>query len=317
MFGKACHPTGVFKTLLKSPKRQIWEEIRTRVQSMLILIPTEEQTMHMRNAVTIPSSYQNVLCGIWSQNKLQRGSDTLVGCLCKRNVQVVSWSARGTPTCKTQNTLRKQILWRQSTLWKQILWQQRFPAHWEISELIYWGISELHVLGAIQRGRESICILSTGTLIFLKLQQICRQLYPEERQTDLLVQVEAIVLLTHSPACCNHFFPQTLWSGEADFIGLTCLILWITHQLRAAIPTSTRGAHAEKTKPRICSKKSFPAQQVLAIPKRKPKNSSQECEGTLVASWGFPEFLALFPVRIEALFLKEKKFRETHCISVI
>lgn len=64
MFGKACHPTGVFKTLLKSPKRQIWEEIRTRVQSMLILIPTEEQTMHMRNAVTIPSSYQNVLCGI-------------------------------------------------------------------------------------------------------------------------------------------------------------------------------------------------------------------------------------------------------------
>lgn len=95
----------------------------------------------------------------------------------------------------------------------------------------------------------------------------------QKRQTDLLVQVEAIVPLTRSPACCNKFF-QTLWSGEADFIGLTCLILWITNQLTAAIPTSTRGAHAEKTKPRICSKKSFPAQQVLAIPKRKPQNSS-------------------------------------------
>lgn len=67
---------------------------------MLVLIPTEEQTMHMRNAETIPSSYQNVLCGIWSQNKLQRAWDTLVGCLCNRNMQVVSCSAPGIPTCK-------------------------------------------------------------------------------------------------------------------------------------------------------------------------------------------------------------------------
>lgn len=100
MLWKACHPTGVFKTLLKNPKRQFWEQIQTRVQLMLILIPTEEQTMHMRNAVTIPSSNQNVLCGIWSQNKLQRASDTLVWSLCNRHIQVVSWSARGIPTCK-------------------------------------------------------------------------------------------------------------------------------------------------------------------------------------------------------------------------
>lgn len=37
-------------------------------------------------------------------------------------------------------------------------------------------------------------------------------------------QREAIVHPICSPACCNSFF-QILWIGEADFIGLTCLVL--------------------------------------------------------------------------------------------
>lgn len=273
-FWKSCHPTGVFKTLLKNPKKQLWEQIQTRVQLMLVLIPTEEQTVRMRNAETIPSSYPNVLCGVWSQNQLQRASDTLGGCLCNRNMQVVSWPARGFPTCKSC--------------------QQRFPAYWgvysEVPELIHWGISEQH--------REEGKAFAPSSLMFWYWynKSAGSNTHKRGRQTSWCKWrlLHAHVLLTCSPELAETIFFQTLWSGEADFTGLTCLILWITNQLRAAIPTSTRSAHAEKTKPRICSKKSFPAQQVLAAPKRKPKNSSQECEGTLVASWGFPEFLALF-----------------------
>lgn len=172
-----------------------------------------------------------------------------------------------------QNTLLKQILWQQSTLRKQILWQLRFPRYWEISKLVMEGSRNYtEYLGPY--GEEGNAFVSSSlTFWYFSSYNKSAGSNTQERQTDLLVQVEAIVPLTRPPACCNNFF-QTLWSAEADFIGLSCLVLWITNQLRAAIPTSTWGAHAGKTKPRICSKKSFPAQQVLAIPKRKPKNSS-------------------------------------------
>lgn len=157
MFWKACHPTRAFKTLVKNPKRQLWEQTVPRVQLMLILIPTEEQTMRMRNAVTIPSSYPNVLCGIRSQNKLQRASDTLVGCLCSRNIQVVTWWYP-----YMENALLKQILWQQSTLWKQVLWQLRFPTHWglywKIPELIYWGnLNYMEYFGHTEKKGKHLC----------------------------------------------------------------------------------------------------------------------------------------------------------------
>lgn len=134
----------------------------------------------------------------------------------------------------------------------------------------------MECLGLHRDKRQSICILLNSISWVIKNLQVGKS--RRVRQTSWCSanpkQVEAIVHPMCSPLCCNSFFLQTLWSREADFIGLACLVLWITNQLRVAIPTSTRGVHAEKTKPRICSNKSFPAQQVLAIPKRKPKNSS-------------------------------------------
>lgn len=166
----------------------------------------------------------------------------------------------------------------QNILLKRILWQLRFLIYWEISELIYWDMSELSgVLGAVWR-QEGEHLYSLHQYFDISQVITDLQVATSRRVSDRPLGVvltqskwrQLLILYAHQLA--STVFSK--YCGEADFIGLTCLVRWITDQLIVAIPTSTRGAHAEKTKPKICSKKSFPAQQVLDIPKRKPKNSS-------------------------------------------
>lgn len=171
----------------------------------------------------------------------------------------------------------------QNILLKQILWQLRFPIYWDLlrdlrTDLLRYVRTTWSAWGYMETEGTAFVFSSPIFWYFLSYNRSAgSNIQKRVRQTSWCSphpkQVEAIVNPICSPACCNSFF-QILWSGEADFIGLTCLVRLITNQLIVAIPTSTRGAHAEKTKPKICSKKSFPAQQVLAIPKRKPKNSS-------------------------------------------
>lgn len=69
MFRKTCHPTGVFKKItgkkIKNKNKQqnstVFGTNTDRSSNDTDVSPTEEQRMHMRNAGTIPSSYQNVL----------------------------------------------------------------------------------------------------------------------------------------------------------------------------------------------------------------------------------------------------------------